>query len=119
MFKCGSEKIQTLKQPLSTQNFPELIFSVKNSKLKFDNNDGVFKQISNEDPHYRKNFGDYDKLLDEEENIKKEIQLKKDKIKYINDKIAEIEKKQEVMMKVLNVDVNERDYIFDLKAKLN
>ena len=116
MFSCGSNKVSTLKQPLSSINFPELIFSIKNSKLKFDNIEGVFKQISNDDPQYRKSNEEF-RIKEDQENIKKEIALKKEKIKYLKDKIAEIEKKHEVMEKILSVDINERDYIHDIKSK--
>jgi C4-type Zn-finger protein len=114
---CGSNKAPTLKQPLSTVNFPELVFSIKNSKLKFDNIEGVFKQIANEDPNYRRNNSEESKVRDEEEALKKEIAHKKEKIKYIKDKLLEMDKKQEMMVKILNVDINEREYIHDLKNK--
>lgn len=117
MFSCSSTKIPTLKQPLSSTNFPELTFTIKSSKLKFDNIEGVFKQISNDDPTYRRNNPEQDKFTDEEQNLKKEISIKKEKIKYIKDKIAELDKKQELMKKVLNVDINERDFIMDVKTK--
>ena len=114
---CGSNKTPTLKQPLSTVNFPELIFSIKNSKLKFDNIEGVFKQIANDDPNYRSNNNEEIKIKEEEEFLKKEIAIKLEKIKYIKEKLFEMEKKQETMNKILNVDINEREYIHDLKNK--
>ena len=117
MFSCGSNKSPSLKVSLSATNFPELIFSIKNSKLKFDNIEGLFKQISNEDPNYRRNNSEESKVHEEEESIKKDVALKKEKIKYIKEKLSEIDKKHETMVKILNVDINEREYIHDLKTK--
>jgi hypothetical protein len=117
MFSCGSAKSPTLKQPLSSVNFPELVFSIKNSKLKFDNIEGVFKQIANDDPNYRRNNNEELKINEEEIAVKKEIAIKKEKIKYIKEKLAEMDKKQEMMVKILNVDLNERDYINEMKSK--
>jgi hypothetical protein len=115
---CGSNtKYPTLKQSLTSVNFPELIFSIKSSKLKFDNIEGVFKQVANDDPLYRKSTTEIDKVVIEEEKIKKEINVKKEKFKYVKSKIEEIDKKIETMMKILCVDINERDYVNDLKNK--
>ncbi len=116
---CGSNKAPTLKQPLSATNYPELIFSIKNSKLKFDSNEGVFKQISNDDPNYRKGGNEDNRLYEEEEILKKEICIKKDKLKYLKDKIIEIENKNEMMEKILSIDISEKNYITDLKNKLS
>lgn len=117
MFSCKSTKNITLKQPLSQTNFDEIIFAIKSSKLKFDPIDGVFKQIANEDPYYRKS-GEGERLFDEETNIKRDITAKQEKIKNLKSKIEEIEQKHEMMMKILSVDINERAYVNDIKKQL-
>lgn len=114
---CGSvPKTIELKQKLSAINFPELIFSIKSSKLKFDCNDGAFKQISNDDPSYKKPNENL-QLATEEEKLSSEIDAKKKKLQYIKEKLEEVNKKIEIMNKVLVVDLNERDYLNELKTQ--
>ena len=80
---CGSApKIIELKHKLSAVNFPELTFSIKSSKLKFDNVEGAFKQISNDDPFYKKPNENL-LLANEEEKLASEIEAKKKNILYI------------------------------------
>lgn len=116
---CGSAKEPKFdKESLSKTNFPELILTIKNSKLKFDNIEGVFKQISNDDPTYRRNNLEDNKLIQEQEFLNKEINLKKDKISYIKDKINEIDQKIKSMTKILNVDVEEKRYVDSIKTNI-
>jgi hypothetical protein len=113
---CGDvPKIIELKHKLSAVNFPELIFSIKSSKLKFDCVEGAFKQISNDDPFYKKPNENF-LLATEEEKLACDIEAKKKKILYIKERIEEINKKIETMNKVLLVDLNERDYLNELNT---
>jgi hypothetical protein len=111
----GSKNIKQIN--LSQHKFDELSFNIKNSKLKFDNIEGVFKQIQNDDPGFRRGPGTDDRLLDEEAALRKEIQIKMDKLAKLKVKLAEMDKKHEMMSKILNVDINERDYINEIKSK--
>jgi len=114
---CGSvPKTIELKQKLSSVNFPELIFSIKSSKLKFDCNEGAFKQISNDDPTYKKPNENL-QLATEEEKLGSDIENKKKSIIYIKQKLDEVKKKIEIMNKVLLVDLNEREYLNQLKTQ--
>jgi hypothetical protein len=116
---CGSAKEPKFeKESLSKTNFPELILTIKNSKLKFDNIEGVFKQISNEDPTFRKNNSEDNRVIQEQDRISKEIALKKDKIAYIKDKITEIDQKIKSMTKILNVDIQEKEFVDSIKTNI-
>jgi hypothetical protein len=116
---CGSTKEPKFdRESLSKTNFPELILTIKNSKLKFDNIEGIFKQISNDDPTFRKNNSEDNKVLQEQDSISKEIALKKDKIAYIKDKIIEIDQKLKSMTKILNIDVEEKEFVDSIKTNI-
>lgn len=121
MFSCGTPKTKIKEISLANKNFSELIFNIKNSKLKFDNYEGVFKQISNEDPNYKSKSNDkeYEKLKEEEAQILKEITDKSEKVRIYKEKIKEINSKIEFMQKILTIDLNERDYIVNAKESLN
>ena len=109
-------KQNEFKHKLSSVNFPELIFAIKSSRLKFDSVEGSFKQISNEDPFYKKP-NESIQLASEEEKLEEDIENKKKKKLQINEKLKEINKKFEIMHKVLQVDLNEKDYLVDLKSQ--
>jgi len=114
---CGSSpKIIELKHKLSAINFPELTFSIRSSKLKFDSVEGAFKQISNDDLFYKKPNENL-LIANEEEKIASEIEAKKKKILYIKERIDDINKKIDTMNKVLLVDLNEKEYLTELKNK--
>jgi hypothetical protein len=119
MFSCGSNKKNVKEISLANKRFEDLIFNVKSSKLKFDPIEGAFKQISNEDPNYRLkgNNEEMDKLNKEELFLKKEVSAKQERIKELNEKMIEINKKIEKMNQMLNVDLNEREYIYETKKK--
>lgn len=112
----SSNKIPPLKQDLSKTNFDEILLHIRGSTLKFDNINGVFVQIASSNPN-PKLINETERVSEEEEKLKEEIQMKTEKIKYIKNKLADIDKKQEMMMKILNVDLNEKEYVNELKAK--
>jgi len=112
----NSGKNYLKESPLSKTIFDEIKFTVKNSQLSFDALEGVFKQISNNDPTYRRSAYENEKLI-EQETLKKEIDIKQQKIKYLKEKMLEVDQKIEKMNKILNVDINERDYVNEMKQK--
>lgn len=120
MFSCGTPKIKVREINLSKRNFDDIIFNVRSSKLKFDSSDGSFKQIQNHDPNYRMkgNQDELDLLNSEENALKKEILGKEERIKMFKEKIEQANKKLEMMTKILSIDINERDYIIEMKSKL-
>lgn len=114
---CKSDNKNLKSINLSQHKFDELIFQIKNSKLKFDSVEGIFKQIENADPGFRRGNGTDDRLIEDEAAVRKEIAYKMDKLAKLRVKMAEIDKKHEMMSKILNVDINERDYINEIKSK--
>jgi hypothetical protein len=103
---CGGKpKVQEID--LKRTPFQKLDFRVNTGTLTFDINEGNFKY---------QNI-DTGVLTQEDENLTKELESKKRRIEMLRKKIREVEDKQEQMMKILNIDVNEREYIYEAKAR--
>lgn len=117
MYRCGSSKNTSLKrQDLSKENFPAVSLKIQTSTLRFDANEGKFRQVSNADPFYR-SISEADRLMNEEARLSKELVGKREKLAHLQSKLADIAKQQEKMRKVLNVDINEKEYLSEVKAK--
>ncbi len=103
---CGGKpKIQEID--LKRTPFQKIDFRVNAGNLTFDVNEGTFR-YQNIDTNV---------FTHEDENLTKEIEAKKRRIDMLRKKIREVEEKQEQMMKILNIDVNEREYILEAKAR--
>ena len=104
--RCG--KVQSSNIDLKSIPFCPIIFPVnRGNKLKFEINDASFKLVNLEN-----------KIpTPEDENLTKEIESKRKRIEILKKKIIEIEEKHEQMMKILNIDINEREYILEAKLR--
>jgi hypothetical protein len=103
---CGGKpKVQEID--LIRTAFQKIDFRVNAGNLTFDVNEGNFKY---------QNI-DSGVLTLEDENLTKEIESKKRRIEMLRKKIREVDEKHEQMMKILNIDVNEREYILEAKAR--
>jgi hypothetical protein len=110
---CGSAQ---KKQPvdLTKQNFEEIRFTVKGSTYKFDTIDGLFRTLENNQNKGPKT----EKFVGEEQaNLERDIKLKQARLANLKSKLVDLEKKQVQMMEVLNIDINEKEHILNLKAR--
>jgi hypothetical protein len=111
--RCGSAN---KKQPidLTKQNFEEIRFTVKGTTYKFDTIDGLFRTLDN-------NFNKAPKtekyLGEEQATLERDLKLKQARLANLKNKLVELEGKQKQMMEVLNIDINERDHILNLKSR--
>lgn len=117
---CGASKnAQNLKKvDLQNVRFEDIYLYIKSSTLKFDTRDGNFKQTSNNQSTFRRNPNDdFVKLVDEERFLQSEIKRKNDRMKVLVNKIGELDEKIEQMRKILEIDVNEKNYINSIKER--
>jgi hypothetical protein len=110
---CGSAK---KKQPidLTKQNFEEIRFTVKGTTYKFDTIDGLFRTLDNNQnkgPKTEKFAGDEQAVLE------RDLKQKQARLANLKTKLVELDQKQKQMMEVLNIDINEREHILNLKAR--
>lgn len=117
---CSSTKIPKLQQELSKTNFDDIFLKIGTSRLKFNIEDGLFKQIQNDDANYlRRNEVMPSKTLNEEANLRNEINQKNEKLKLLKGKIKEIDSKIETMYKILSVDVKERQFVYETRKSID
>jgi hypothetical protein len=109
---CGTAKKKQALD-LTKQNFEEIRFTVKGSTYKFDTIDGLFRPLDTQSkgPKTEKFVGD------EQANLERDIKLKQARLVNLKSKLVELEKKQQQMMEVLNIDINEKEHILNLKTR--
>ena len=111
---CGSAKPVT-KIDLVAQPFPEINFDLSTFKLKFDNVAGRFTQSKGVD--VASNIGNDAKisnLVEEEKKLQKLIQQKLRKVEELDDKIKEITGKYEELKRIVEIDLQEKEYVDEL-----
>ena len=99
----------------SKVSFDSLEFKLEGGTLKFDSREGKFIEMDNV------NFGQKQpqnqQLNEDLERARKDVNDKKERIKALKTSIKELEVKHAQLMKILNVDFNEKEYIDKLMIK--
>jgi len=101
----------------SKVTFDSLDFKLEGGTLKFESGEGKFIETDNV------NFGQSQKqpqnqhLNEDLERARKDVNDKKERIKSLKTSIKELEVKHAQLMKILNIDFNEKEYIDKLIIK--
>jgi hypothetical protein len=110
----SSTKIPKKEEDLSKTKFDELCLQIGHSKLKFYADEGIFRQIENNETVYKKN-NEMNQLVNEEADLKGEIDQKRKHLEKLKLKLEDIDKNLESMTNILNIDINERQFIYNVK----
>ena len=108
-----------IKKDIQSVIFIDLELNLKHSTLRFDRKNGKFLLVKNEDPVYKsKNTTDeINRLTEEEKFLNEDIKRKKKIIENLNKKLSDLEEKEKKVMKILKIDLNEKEYFNDLYEK--
>ena len=108
-----------IKKDIQSVIFIDLELNLKHSTLRFDRKNGKFLLVKNEDPVYKsKNTTDeINRLTEEEKFLNEDIKRKKKIIENLNKKLSDLEEKEKKVMKILKIDLNEKEYFIDLYEK--
>lgn len=108
------------KKEIKSLNFTDLTFKIRYSTLKFDPKEGKFLLIMNEDPMSKQKSttkDELERLSEEEKSLKEEIDKKTKLIENQKKKLEELKEKEEIVMKILKIDINEKDHFDQLYQK--
>ena len=108
-----------VKKDIQSVIFQDLDLNLKHATLRFDRKEGKFLLIRNEDPMYKSKSttDELNRLNEEEKYLTDEIQRKTKIFENLRKKLAELEEKEEKVMKMLKIDVHEKEYFNDLYEK--
>ena len=108
-----------LKKNIQSVIYTDLELNLKHSTLRFERKEGKFLLVKNEDPLYKSKSttDEMNRLIEEEKLLNDDIQRKNKIYENLKKKLAELEEKEKKVMKILKIDVNEKEYFNDLYDK--
>ena len=118
MGNCGS--VPGKKVDFSKYPFEEILFRIEGATLKFMPQDAKYIELLDNPMQGSSNPQSESQnmhLNEDLEKTKQDITEKREKVKKLKSNIRELEEKHAQLMKILNVDFNEKDYIDKLVSK--
>lgn len=114
---CGGK---STVHKIDLKNFPlePVILQFNKSVLKFSVEEGVFKQIENNNQSEQKKKSNTPYYLAEIENSKLNINRYNETIKKLQDGIIDVENKKAKLIEMLKCDLAEKDYLEELKRAI-
>jgi len=113
MGNCGT--ITGKKIDLSKVPFDNLEIKLEGGTLQFVPREGIF--VETENLNLGQNQPQNQHLNEDLDKARKDVAEKREKLKVLKNSIKDLEEKHANLMKILNVDFNEKEYIDKLMSK--